>query len=87
MLTAVLESEPAIEDTLVVTDALALLLDVDPPFPPLCPNDTPVPEVSVPVALAMLDEAAAAATSVRELTRYTAVALLLQQVPIAPGKR
>jgi hypothetical protein len=38
--------------------------------------------VGVPAALAMLDEAAAAAT-VRELGRYTAVALLLQRVPIA----
>ena len=83
MLTAVLENEPAIEDTLVITDALDLLLDVDPPFPPLCSDDAPVGEVGVPAALAMLDEAAADATSVRELTRYTAVALLLQQVPIA----
>jgi hypothetical protein len=83
MLTALLDSEPSVGDALVIADALDLLLDVDSPFPALCPNDAPVREVSVPAALAVLDEAAAAARTVRELTRYTAVALLLQQVPIA----
>ena len=54
--------------------------DVDPPYPPLGLEDDPTdPDVGIPAALAHLDDAAQAATSVRELTRYAVVALLLQQ--------
>jgi hypothetical protein len=83
LLTAVLASGPDLEDMLVISDALDLLLDGAPPCSPPRRDDAPLGEVGVPAALGLLDEAAAGAASVRELTRYTAVALLLQQVPIA----
>jgi len=80
VLTAVLEAGPAVEDAVTITEALDLLLDVDPPYPPLGLEDDPTdPDVGIPAALAHLDDAAQAATSVRELTRYAVVALLLQQ--------
>ena len=85
VLTAVRASGVSDEDALVIADALELLLAVVPSYAPLGPNDqgdSPMGEVGVPAALAALDEAADAATTVRELTRYTTVALLLQRVPI-----
>ena len=85
LLTAVLDSGPSDEDALVIADALELLLDVVPPYAPIGPDDRddpPVGQVGVPTALALLDEAADAASTVRELARYATVALLLQRVPI-----
>lgn len=82
VLTAVLEAGPAIEEAVTVTEALDVLLDVDPPYPPLgCQDDPTEPDVGIPAALAHLDEAAAAATSVREIARYGVVALMLQRLP------
>jgi len=79
-LTAVLEAGPAVEDAVTITEALHLLLDVEPPYPPLGLEDDPTePDVGIPAALTHLDHAAQAATSVRDLTRYAVIALLLQQ--------
>ena len=84
-LTAVLEAGPAVEDAVTITEALDLLLDVEPPYPPLGLEDDPTePDDGIPAALAYLDDAAQSATSVRELTRYAVVVLLLQQVQVTP---
>lgn len=86
LLTAVLESGPSLEDTLTVTEALDLLLDVDPPYPPLGLEDDPLePEAGVAAALLALDHAAETAATVREITRYAVVALTLQTIQPASG--
>ena len=87
ILIAMLDAEPGIEHALSLTEALDLLLDVDPPFPPLGTDDDLSEVVGVPSALAALDVAADAATNVRELSRYTTVAMLLQRFDPAEAEQ
>lgn len=80
VLTAVLQAGPALDDALLISQALAVLLDVDPPYPPLGLEDDPAePDAGIPAALAHLDDAAAAAESVADLCRYAPAAALLNQ--------
>lgn len=87
ILTATLDAEPGIEHTLALTEALDLLLDVDPPFPPPGTEDDSLEIIGVASALAALDAAVDAATTVRELSRYTTVAMLLQRLEPTEAER
>jgi hypothetical protein len=84
VLTAVLAAGAAVEDALAVSEALAVLIDVRPPYPPLGLEDDPTePEVGIPAALGLLGQAVAAAGSIPERCRYGEVMVLLRRAPSA----
>lgn len=80
VLTAVLQAGPALDDALLISQALGVLLDVDPPYPPLGLEDDPTePDAGISDALRHLDDAAAGTDSVVDLCRYATAAALLNQ--------
>ena len=81
VLQGLLDAGPSLEHALTLTEALDLLRDVDPPFATPDPCSLP-PGTGVDIASALdhLDQAVAEAQSVRDVTRYTNVAMLLQQI-------
>ena len=84
ILTAVLAADPAVEDALAVSEALEVLLDVLPPYPPLGLEDDPTePEDGIPAALALLGEAVTVADGIPSLCRYGEVMVLLRRAPSA----
>jgi hypothetical protein len=84
VLTAVLAADPIPEDALVVSEALAVLLDVHPPYPPLGAEDDPTePEAGLPVAFALLGQALDEAGDIPSVCRYGEVMLLLRRAPSA----
>jgi hypothetical protein len=90
VLTAILAADPSAEDAAAVTEVLDVLVDVHPPYPPLGLEDDPTePEDGIPVVLALLDQAVAAACLITELCRYGEAAALLRRAPSAtpPGSR
>lgn len=86
VLTAVLAADPAVDDALAVSEALAVLVDVHPPYPPLGLEDDPTePEDGIPAAMRLLGEAIDAASDIPSLCRYGEVIVMLRRVPSAPG--
>ena len=82
VLAAVLAAEPAPKDALAVSEALAVLVDVHPPYPPLTQEANPEdPEDGVNAAMEMLREAIETATDIPALCRYGEVVVLLARVP------
>lgn len=84
VLSAVLDAGPVLGQALLISEALEVLLDVHPPYPPLgCADDPTEPELGIRTALGHLDRAVADAVSVRDLSRYAAVTCLLTQALLA----
>jgi hypothetical protein len=84
VLTAVLAASPAVDDALAVSEALAVLIDVHPPYPPLGLEDDPTePVIGIPTALGLIDQAITAAASIPERCRYGEVMVLLRRAPSA----
>jgi predicted ATPase len=84
VLTAILAADPVADDAAAVTEALDVLIDVHPPYPPLGLEDDPTePETGIPVVLALLDQAIATAGLIPELCRYGEAVALLRRAPSA----
>jgi hypothetical protein len=84
VLTAVLAADPAMEDALAISEALTVLLDVHPPYPPLGLEDDPTePEQGLPAAAALLGKAIEQAGTVADLCRYGETIVLLRRAPSA----
>ncbi|HEY6798064.1 MAG TPA: hypothetical protein VI248_25590 [Kineosporiaceae bacterium] len=82
VLTAVLAADPTPEDALAVSEALAVLVDVHPPYPPLGLEDDPTePDIGIAAALALLEQAITTATDIPSLCRYGEVVVLLRRAP------
>jgi hypothetical protein len=82
VLTAVLAADPAPDDAVAVSEALAVLVDVHPPYPPLGLEDDPTePDVGISAALGLLDEAITTATAIPDLCRFGEVMVLLRRAP------
>jgi len=82
VLSAVLAAGPAPDDAAAVSEALGVLLDVHPPYPPLGAEDDPTePDVGIPAALALLDQAVATAADIPSLCRYGEAMVLLRRAP------
>ena len=85
-LAAILDADPPAspggdgETRIYVSEALALLSDVRPPYPPLPPLLQPLPSgAGIAQALTHLDEAIDQATSIADLTRIATVAIILRR--------
>lgn len=90
-LAAVLASDPSFDDALAAAEALSVLSDVVPPYPPL---DYPAPpavevdvEQAVAVVLAHLDVAIDSARGVEEATRCAHAARVLRTHRTGGGSR
>lgn len=81
MLAAVLAAEPDLTKALTIAEALDRLLDIDPPYPPADDPDAPIaPEVGIPAAIGVLNDAVGADTSIQDLFRYGETLILLREV-------
>jgi len=84
ILTAVLAADPVAEDAIAIREALDVLVDVHPPYPPLGLEDDPTePDVGIPAALHQLGQAIDAATDIPALCRYGEAIVLLRRAPSA----
>ena len=81
VMAAILTGDLPLADRLVVGEALSVLSDVHPPYPPLTYPNSPEPDVLAAVhdVLALLDLAITQARSTGELVRYGSTARVLRE--------
>jgi hypothetical protein len=88
LLTAVLAASPAVEDAWAVSEALAVLVDVHPPYPPLGLEDDPTePEDGIPAVIGLLGDAVQTAPDIPAMCRYGEAIVLLRRAPSAQDRR
>ncbi len=81
MIAAVLATDLPLPDRLAVGEALSVLSDVHPPYPPLPDPDRPEPDVAAALTdlLALLDLALRQSTSTEEVIRVGTAARVLRE--------